>query len=62
MKRRLALLAGSLALCLGCLALVIYARQGNASGPPRPPREAEAAPRIAASKIAHVTVYPDSAW
>jgi hypothetical protein len=60
MKRRVALLAGSLAVCLGFLALIVYARQGNASAPPRLAKEAEG-PRIAASKIVHVTVYPDSA-
>jgi hypothetical protein len=60
MKRRLALLAGSLALCAGCLALIVYVRQGNASAPPRAGKEAEAS-KIASSKITHVTVYPDSA-
>jgi hypothetical protein len=60
MKRRVAMLAGSLVLCLGFLALIVLVRQGNASAPPRPARDADA-PRIAASKITHVTVYPDSA-
>jgi hypothetical protein len=60
MKRLVAYLAGSLVLCLGFLALIVYTRQGNASAPPRPARDAEG-PRIAASKITHVTVYPDSA-
>jgi hypothetical protein len=61
MKRRLALLAGSLALCLSFLALIVYVHQGKASAPPLGGREAADAPRIAPSKIIHVTVYPDSA-
>jgi uncharacterized protein (TIGR02231 family) len=59
MKRHLAVLAGSLALGLGCLTMAFSARQ-DAGGPPANGKEPDA-PRIAASKITHVTIYPDSA-
>jgi hypothetical protein len=52
---------GSLALSLCFAGMVVSARLDSASGPPRPAKEAEEAPRIATSKITHVTVYPDSA-
>ncbi len=61
MKRRLVFLAGSVTLCLGMLALIVYTRPGNASAPPLAAKEAEAAPKTAASKITQVTVYSDSA-
>ncbi len=61
MKRRLGVLAGGLA--LGVLGLVLA--QGRTDEPPAvgkgKPAEAEAPPRVAASKIVNVTVYPDSA-
>jgi hypothetical protein len=64
MKKRLALLAGSLGLGLAVLALV-YARTGNAGAPPpRAKKEAgkaEAGPRIASSRVVHATIYPDGA-
>jgi hypothetical protein len=61
MKRKVFVLVGALALCLLGLALV----KGRTDEPPAPardrPPEAEAPPRLAASKIVNVTVYPDSA-
>jgi hypothetical protein len=59
MNRRLALVGGGAALCLGCLAVFLTIRQSPAAA--GPPKEADAGPRLAASKITHVTVYPDSA-
>src|SRR5262245_30668003 len=59
MKRHLAVLAGSLALGLGCLTMAFSARQ-DTGGTPVAGKDADA-PRIAASKISHVTIYPDSA-
>src|SRR5262245_5157668 len=60
--KRLALLAGSLALCAGGLALLLYARPGNATAPPvNGKAKAEAPPKMATSRITQVTVYPDSA-
>lgn len=61
MKRHLAILAGSLTLGLGCLAVIVSARTMPASAPPRVAKEADGAPRLAASRITHVTIYPDSA-
>jgi hypothetical protein len=61
MRRNLALLVGSLALGLVGLALILGARPGNASAPPAGKEAAEAGPHIAASRISHVTIYPDSA-
>src|SRR5436309_2986000 len=61
MKKRLALLAGSLALCVAGLVLIVNVRDTNASAAPPGGKEANDAPRIAASRITHVTVYPDSA-
>ncbi len=63
MKRRLAMLLGSLALSLCFVGMMVSAHMGSASAPPQPrgAKEAEEAPRIAGSKITHVTVYPDSA-
>jgi hypothetical protein len=60
MSRRLALLAGSLALCAGGLALLIYTHTSNATPPPVNGK-GEAPPKIASSRISHVTIYPDSA-
>jgi hypothetical protein len=61
-KRRLTLLAGCLALNAAALLLVLYARPGSATAPPVPAKAGEEAPpKIAASRITHVTVYPDSA-
>src|SRR4051812_27893322 len=63
MKRHLAVLAGAFTLGLGCLAIVYCTGAGNASGPPpvAKDKDAEALPRIAAGRITHVTIYPDSA-
>ncbi len=60
MKKRLALLAGGLALCLA-LALIVHVRNIDAHAAPPNGKDAGDAPRIAASRISHVTVYPDSA-
>lgn len=60
MKRRLAFLAGSLLLCVGGLVLMLYSKAG-ASAPAPAAKEEKGASRIATSRIAHVTVYPDSA-
>ena len=63
MRRHLSVLVASLAVGLLGLGLIVNARPGNASGPPPAAGKepAEAAPRLAASRILHVTVYPDSA-
>jgi hypothetical protein len=62
MKKRLALLAGSLALSLGMLAMIVHARTSSTTTAPPGAKEAgHEAPRIASSRITHVTVYPDSA-
>ena len=58
MRRLLTVLAGALVLGLGGLFVGLSARSTNASAPPA---KADGEPRMAASKIAHVTVYPDSA-
>src|SRR4051794_17626818 len=55
MKRYRKVVAGALVLSLGGLALFLNAR------PDEPTGRADAAPRTAASKITHVTVYPNSA-
>ncbi|MFO0930566.1 MAG: mucoidy inhibitor MuiA family protein [Gemmataceae bacterium] len=62
MKRHLAILVGSLTLSLACLA-VVFARQGApaAAAPGGAGGKEGDAPRIAASRITHVTIYPDSA-
>ncbi len=62
MKRKVFVLVGALALCLVGLLMV----KGRTDEPPAPPRdrppEAEVPPpKVAASKIVNVTVYPDSA-
>ncbi len=59
MKRRLAYLAGGLALCLATLAITLYPRTGTAAAGKAV--DDKNAPRIATSKIVHVTIYPDSA-
>ncbi len=61
MKKRLLLLAGGLGLCLAGLALVVHTRNTNASAAPPGKEAAAEASRIAASRITHVTIYPDSA-
>lgn len=62
MKRHASILIASLAVGLLGIGLIVNARPTTASGPPIAGKEgAEAPPRIAASKITHVTVYPDSA-
>lgn len=63
MKRNLAFLAGGLALCLVCLAVAFYPKGGGAADKKAADKKPadKNAPRIAASKIVHVTVYPDSA-
>src|SRR5262245_2638229 len=60
MKRHLTVLAGGLTLCLGCLAIALGSRTGNASAPPPAAKDSDA-PHIAGSRITHVTIYPDSA-
>src|SRR5262245_21706527 len=61
MKRHVTLLMGSVAVGLLGVGLLINAHS-RATVPPASGKEpAEAAPRIAASRIAHVTIYPDSA-
>src|SRR5439155_3452121 len=60
MKKRLALLAGILALCVAALALIVHVRDTNASAAPPAGKDGDA-PRVASSRITHVTVYPDSA-
>jgi len=60
MKRHLALLAGCLLLCLGGLGVILASREGAAPAPVAKDG-GEAAPKIATSRIAHVTIYPDSA-
>jgi hypothetical protein len=57
MKKRFALWAASVAVTLSGLTMALWARP---QGPPAAP-EAEAAPKAAASRITHVTVYPNSA-
>jgi hypothetical protein len=59
--KRLALLAGSLAVFAGGLALLLSARPGNATAPPANGNKAEPPPKIASSRITQVTIYPDSA-
>jgi hypothetical protein len=64
MKKRLTLLAGSLTLVLGGLVLVLNGRTDEPDKAARPAADkepAEAAPKIAASRITHVTVYPNNA-
>ncbi len=63
MRRHLAVLVGSVALGLCGLIVFVSVRPGNASAPPVVAgAKAEGdGPRIASSKITHVTVYPDSA-
>src|SRR5437660_7136132 len=56
-KRRWTLLAGCLALNAAGVLLILYGR-GNATAPPA---KGEEAPKMATSRITHVTVYPDSA-
>ncbi|MBY0232983.1 MAG: mucoidy inhibitor MuiA family protein, partial [Gemmataceae bacterium] len=58
MNRRLAFVAGSVALCAG-LALLLWPRFGGAAA--GKPADEKNAPRITPSRIIHVTVYPDSA-
>src|SRR5262249_11785925 len=60
MKRRLAFLACGLACAAVSLAVIFYSRAG-ASAPAPAAKEDKAAPKMAASRIVHVTVYPDSA-
>lgn len=54
MKKRLSTLAGGLA--LAGLAVMLYARSDAPA-----PKDKEAPPRVANSRIAHVTVYPNNA-
>jgi hypothetical protein len=57
MNKRLALWAASVAVMLGGVTVALWARSQD---PPAAPG-AEAAPKAAASRITHVTVYPNSA-
>src|SRR6516162_3341361 len=62
MKRSLCMLGGVLVLCAGALLANWYGRAAGARADDNPePAKAEAPPKIAASRIMHVTVYPDSA-
>jgi hypothetical protein len=62
MKKRLFLVVASLTLCLGLLFVIWYGRAAGARLDDNPEAaKAEAPPKIAASRITHVTVYPDSA-
>ena len=60
-KRRWTLLGGCLALNAAGLLLIIYGGNSKATAPPVLAKGAEEAPKIANSRISHVTVYPDSA-
>jgi hypothetical protein len=60
MKKRLAVLAGGLALCAAAVALTLTTHRLGATALPHVAKQGEA-PKIAASRIVHVTVYPDSA-
>ncbi len=62
MKKHLFLIASSLTLCLTVLFVSWYGRAANARADEKPePAKAEAPPKVAASRITNVTVYPDSA-
>ncbi|HEY7308457.1 MAG TPA: mucoidy inhibitor MuiA family protein [Gemmataceae bacterium] len=62
MKKNLFVLAGMCVLCAGALLASWYGRAAGARGDDNPePAKADAPPKIAASRITHVTVYPDSA-
>jgi hypothetical protein len=72
MRRHLSVFIASLAVGLLGLGLIVNARPGNASGQapaaaaapaatPAAKEPGEPAPRLAASRLLHVTVYPDSA-
>src|SRR5947207_707998 len=60
-KRRWTLLGGCLTLNAVGLLLIIYGGPSKATAPPVLAKAGEEAPRIATSRITHVTVYPDSA-
>src|SRR4051812_30625930 len=59
-KRRWTLLAGALSLTAAGALLILFGRASNATAPPVIGK-AEEPPKIATSRITHVTVYPDSA-
>jgi hypothetical protein len=62
MKKSLFLMTGALTLCLGSVLASWYGRAAGARSDDRPePAKAETPPRVAVSRITHVTVYPDSA-
>jgi hypothetical protein len=62
MKKNLFVLAGLLILCATALLASWYGRAAGARADDAPEAaKAEAPPKIAASRITHVTVYPDSA-
>jgi hypothetical protein len=62
MKKRVVLGLVALLFCLGVLFVSWYGRAAGARLVDSPePAKAEAPPKIAASRIVHVTVYPDSA-
>ena len=62
MKKSLFLMTGALTLCLGAVLVSWYGRAAGAGADDAPePAKAEAPPRIASSRITHVTVYADSA-
>lgn len=64
MKRNLALVIGSLALGMSALVMALSAQTPpppSADPPARPAEAVEPPPKVAASKIVNVTVYPDSA-
>lgn len=59
MNRRLAFVACGLAVMAVSFAVLCYSRADATA--PAPPKDEKAAPKMAASRIVHVTVYPDSA-
>lgn len=62
MKKNLAVLGGALVLCASALLANWYGRAAGARTDAHPePAKAEGPPKLAASRITHVTVYPDSA-
>jgi hypothetical protein len=62
MKKNLCVFGGALVLCASALLANWYSRAAGARVDDNPePARAEAPPKIAASRITHVTVYPDSA-
>jgi hypothetical protein len=62
MKKKVCTLGGVLVLCAGALLVNWYGRDAGARADDNPESaKAEVPPKLAASRITHVTVYPDSA-